>query len=326
MKILFFESDKIWKKDIYKKNLANHELIFLDETIQNANLKKHSDADVLVCFVFSKVKQQYLSLFDDLKMVACESTGFDHVDVDYCKENDIIVCTVPDYGERTVAEFSLGLMLCLSRKIPQAVMKTKKGNFSREGLRGNDLDDKTAGVIGTGSIGRNMIRLCNGMDMNVLAYDAYPKKDYQISMNFRYVSLQTIFEESDYITLHVPLLESTHHLLGRKEFASMKKKPYVINTSRGGVIDTLALREALEEGHIRGAALDVFEGEDDFEVGSESDDELNKAIRDLIGDEKVIITPHLAFNSEEAVKRIYLSTVESIKQLFREEEVINAIH
>lgn len=325
MKILFFESQKVWKKDIYTKHLRNHDLVFLKESIQDADLTRHADADVIVCFVFSDASKKYLENFSDLKLIATESTGYDHIDLGYCKNNDITVCNVPDYGERTVAEFAMGLMLSISRKIPRAVMKTKKHVQDRVGLRGNDLYSKKVGVIGTGSIGRNMIRLCNGLDMDVLAYDVYPKKDYEESLGFTYVDLQTIFEECSYITLHVPLLESTKHMLGEKQFLAMKKQPYIINTSRGGVIDTVALRDALQKGLLKGVALDVFEEQEEYMSDTFSNETLKKAIHDLLEHENVVITPHLAFNSEEAVKRIYESTAKSILEFAQDKQVINEL-
>lgn len=325
MNILFFESEKIWKKEIYEKHLKNHNLTFLKEPIQNANLNKYADADVIVCFVFSKASKKYLQKFTDLKLIATESTGYDHIDLNYCKEKNITVCNVPTYGERTVAEFALGLMLSISRRIPQAVTKTKNHEQDRKGLRGNDLENKKVGVIGTGSIGRNMIRLCNGLDMQVLAFDAYPKKDYEQSLDFTYVDKQTIFEECSYITLHVPLVDDTKHMLGKKQFLAMKKKPYIINTSRGGVIDTIALRDALQKDLVSGVALDVVENQEEYMLNDFSDKAMKQAIHDLIEHDKVILTPHLAFNSEEAVKRIYESTATSIVQFANNKQVINAL-
>jgi D-lactate dehydrogenase len=277
MKIAFFEIQN-WEKKILKKQLKNHELIFFKETLEQEYIKKIKNIDLLSVFIYSKVNKKILSQLPKLKMINTRSTGFDHIDLKEVKKRKIVVCNVPSYGENTVAEHTFALILALSRNIHKTYLRTTRENYSIEGLKGFDLKNKTIGVIGAGKIGLNVIKIAKGFDMNVLAYDAYPNNFMADILDFQYVELNEIFKKSDIISLHTPYNENTHHLINKKNINLIKKGAILINTARGGIVQTEALIEALDKKIILGAGLDVLEGE-----------ELIKEEKQLLYDDKKVI-------------------------------------
>jgi len=253
--------------------------------------------------------------------VATRSTGFDHVDTAAARERGVVVSNVPAYGENTVAEHVFGLILTLSRKIMQAYRRVSQGQLSLEGLMGFDLMGKTLGVVGAGRIGLHVIRIARGFNMNVLAYDVRPQPLLAEVLGFSYAPLGELLQRADIITLHTPYMPQTHHLINRDSFKLMKRGALLINTARGGLVDTAALLEALDDGILAGAGLDVIEGEE--LIGEEqrlvaspvAEDTLRTVLRHhaLLRYENVIITPHIGFYSREAVERILDTTVSNIR-------------
>jgi len=237
------------------------------------------------------------------------------------RERGIEVLYVPTYGENTVAEFAFALLLTLSRKVYEAHNRLlEKGSFSASDLQGFDLKGKTIGIVGTGRIGVNAIRIANGFDMNVIAYDPFPKQDLMDS-GLHYVSLEELLQSSDVISLHAPLNEHTHHMINKGNIHQMKKGVFIINTARGGLMETEALEQALEENIVLGAGLDVLEEEKDMsdEMSLLSNpnakiEELKNVLANhyLIRHPRVIVTPHIAFNTNEAIHRILDTTIENI--------------
>ncbi|MEK7540863.1 MAG: hydroxyacid dehydrogenase [Patescibacteria group bacterium] len=332
IKIAFFETEP-WEKDYLESQLRNFDLIFFEEKINSNNLKKISDISVLSPFVYSVIDKKIIGSLKALKYIATRSTGFDHINLKACRNKKILVSNVPTYGENTVAEHTFALILDLSRKIYPSLEKTKKGDFSLEGLRGFDLKEKNLGVVGTGNIGRHVIRIANGFNMKILAYDI--KKDQKLAkkMDFKYVSLDYLFKNSDIITLHLPYNKSTHHLINKESLKLFKKDCYLINTSRGGICDTTALLQGLKNKIFAGLGLDVLEEEyfikeerelldPDFKKTCDLKTILQNHI--LINQPNVIITPHNAFNSKEALLRILDTTIENINS-FSKNKLINLI-
>jgi D-lactate dehydrogenase len=215
----------------------------------------------------------------------------------------------------------MSLLLALSRKLFPSVKRVKEGSFNYEGLRGFDLKGKTAGVIGTGNIGKHVLRMLKGFDMHVLAFDAFPNKALQKELGFAYTTLEKLLASSDVITLHVPLFKETTHLINKKNIKKIKKGAYIINTARGGLIESEALLWGLETGHIAGAGLDVLEEEEMLQhpehvvLKHYSDEEIKLGLISnmLIDHPDVIITPHNAFNSMEALQRIMDTTIANVK-------------
>ena len=290
------------------------------EEADRIDLGKLDDAQIISVFIYSDLDATRLSQLPSLRMIATRSTGYNHIDMAYCRERNIVVSNVPSYGANTVAEHTFALLLSLSRNIYQARERTLRNDFSFHGLQGFDLMGKILGVIGTGQIGRHVIRIAKGFEMRVLAYN--PHQDAAISerLGFEYVGLDELLARSDVISLHCPLTAETQHLIGKQAFMKMKKGVYLINTARGGLIDTEALLWALDAGIVAGAGLDVLEEEEavreerELLSGRFNAGKLQAVLRNhvLTKHERVIITPHIAFNSREAVERILETTVENI--------------
>jgi D-lactate dehydrogenase len=303
------------------QHFQRDEIFISREVLTETNLSNAVDSEVLSVFINSKVDRSLLSRLPRLKLIATRSTGYDHIDLAYCRERGIKVCNVPTYGDNTVAEHTFALILALSRKVIQSHNRAHTGNFSVVGLQGFDLRDRTIGVIGTGHIGVHVIRIARGFMMRVLAFDTRPDKRLADALDFEYTeSLDGLLEKSDIVSLHAPLIPATRHLINRKNIQRMKKGALLINTARGGLIETEALISALSSGHLGGAGLDVFEGEtlitedeklltNDYDV-----DELRTFMKNLVlfRHENVVVTPHVAFNSVEALERILTTTVRNI--------------
>ncbi len=302
---------------------AGADLIFVEGPLTKDHIPPQAaDAEIVSVFINSVVDKQVLDAFPKLKLIAARSTGFDHIDTEACKKRGVLAANVPSYGEHTVAEFTFALLLSLSRKIHQAYDQVREtGNFSSEGLRGFDLNGKTIGVVGAGRIGRNVVRIARGFDMRILAYDTHADEEFAKRQDFRYVPLDELFEASDIITLHVPYTNSTHHLINAQSIGRMKKGAYLINTSRGSVVETEALVRALKDGRLGGAALDVLEEEGAYQdeaaflaSGPAEPEELRTLLANhvLIDMPNVIVTPHNAYNSWEGVRRILHATSANI--------------
>lgn len=232
-----------------------------------------------------------------------------------------MVCNVPFYGECTVAEHVFGLLLTISHNLTKAINRTRRGDFTMQGLRGFDLLGKTIGIVGTGRIGQCVIRIAKGFGMDILAYDVNPQEDFAFTMGFRYVDLNKLLSRSDIITLHVPAIKETYHLISHKEFAVMKKGVVLINTARGCIIDTHALLNALAEGKVAAVGLDVLPEEPVIREEAEllrSVFQKKHNLEEILAGHvllrlrNVYITPHSAFNTKEAIQRILDTTVENI--------------
>lgn len=319
-KVAFFEVEN-WEKEYLKNKLPNLELLFFKEILEEKFLESIKDCSIISPFIYSQISKNFLIKLPQLKLITTRSTGFDHIDLVACQKQGITVCNVPYYGENTVAEHTFALILALSRKIIPSVMRAKKGDFSLEGLRGFDLKEKTLGVIGTGHIGIHVMRIAQGFAMKVIAYDIFPDQKLAEKLDFEYVLLPELLKNSDIITLHTPYNKETHHLINQGNIKQLKKGVIIINTARGGLIETTALAKAVESGIVSAAGLDVLEEE--LLIKEESQllsqyfpkNSLMVALenRILLDNENVIITPHNAFNSQEALERILSTTVENIK-------------
>jgi D-lactate dehydrogenase len=321
MNVVCFEAAP-WERRYLKRALAPHRVTVqvIPEPLTDETLRFATGAEILSVFIYSTLTASLLRRLPRLRFIATRSTGFDHIDLTFCRRRYIGVSNVPSYGENTVAEHTFALILALSRNIHKAYVKTIKGDFSLEGLQGFDLKGKTLGVVGAGHIGLHVIKMARGFGMDVLVADV--KKNVFLSevLDFRYVPLETLLRHADIVSLHVPYMPSTHHLMNRQTFRMMKRGALFINTARGGLVDTDGLVWALDEGIVGGAGLDVLEGE---ELVKEERQLLSKdfpkeklatALRNhiLLHRENVVITPHIAFDSREALQRILETTVHNI--------------
>lgn len=332
MKIAFFETFKS-DQEVFKKFFPDDQAVYFEEKLTEQNVDKAKDAEVISVFINSELNQNIIDKLPNLKLIATRSTGFDHVDCKYAESKGIKVANVPAYGSYTVAEFAFALLLALSRKINDAYNNLHEGaNFNISLLQGFDLRGKIIGVIGTGKIGKNVIKIAKGFEMNVVAFDLFPDLSFAKENGFEYKSLNEVISQSDILTLHVPYCKENYHIINKENIALMKKGVYIINTARGELIDTDALVSGLKEGIIAGAGLDVLEGERELkeEVEILGDPLKSEKVKDyktlledrvLIDMKNVIVTPHIAFYSKEAVEDIIKTTTENIKSFFENKPV-----
>lgn len=330
--IAFFELEP-WEEVYVRERLQGHVLHFIPEHATAENVSQISDADVLACFIYSQFPKEILAKLSKTRLITTMSTGFDHIDVQEAKAKGITVCNVPSYGENTVAEHAFALLLAISRKIVPSVERTRLLNFSLDNLRGFDLKGKTIGVIGTGRIGQHSIRMAKGFEMNVIAFDAFQNEQAAAQLGFTYVSLDELLSCSDVISLHAPYNQTTHHLLNSGNMKKIKKGAVLINTARGGLVETDALIKALQDGTLSAAGLDVLEEEQFIREEKQlltkqfmSQSDLHIVLEDhaLLSMDNVLITAHNAFNSTEALQRILDTTLQNI-QSFLQGKVINSV-
>lgn len=331
MRIALFEVED-WERRHFQEGLAGHEVSFHPEPLDERTVDAAAEADIVSVFIYSRMNRAVFDRLPGLRFVCTRSTGYDHIDLAAAEERGIPVANVPYYGENTVAEHTFGLILTLSRNILKAYLRTTRGEFSFKGLEGFDIKGKTLGVIGAGSIGLHVIRIANGFGMKVLAFDVNQNRLLSEVLGFEYVTLDDLLARSDIITLHTPYLPSTHHLINRESLAKVKRGALLINTARGGLVDTEALLWALDEGIIGGAGLDVLEGEDliteerQLLTQPAAEDKLRMLLRHhlLLRRDNVVITPHSAFFSREALRRIVDTTVANIN-CFIEGQPVNLV-
>lgn len=321
MKIAFYEIAD-WEASYIKEKLTGHELFFYQQKFSDAELPQ-GDAEVLSMFTASPVTPAVLAALPNLKMVATRTTGFDHINLQAVKTAGIVVSNVPTYGQNTVAELAFALILTLSRKMYPAIKRVREqGLFSFDGLRGFDLAGKTLGVIGTGHIGEYAIKIAKGFGMEVIAYDPFPNEKMAGQYGFKYMTLDEMLAASDIVTIHVPYMPATHHLINAENIMRMKKGSYLINTSRGPLVETVAMIKALRAGVLAGAGMDVLEEEgvimDELNImteGHPKEEQLKTILADheLMQMENVIITPHMAAQTSEAIRRILETTATNIQ-------------
>lgn len=322
-KIAFCELEE-WEKKIFKRELKGNKLVFFDCPSIAKNAGKIKDAEILCIFIYSKITREVLDMMPKLKYIVTMSTGFDHIDLEECRKRKISVSNIPTYGENTVAEHTFALILAISRRIPESIIKTRRGDFSLEGLRGFDLKGRILGIVGLGHIGQRVAKIAKGFEMDVIVFDVHKDAKLAKSIGFKYVDLDTLLRSSDIISLHLPENKHTHHMIDAKAFAKMKKCCVLVNTSRGSIVDTAALIEALDDDTIAYAGLDVLEGEcyikEEKQLLKMKDTcDLKAVLRNniLLKKERVLITPHNAFNSDEALLRIVDTTVDNVKSFLK---------
>ena len=261
----------------------------------------------------------------DAKCYAFGGTrGATYINLEKTKERGIRVCNVLHYGDHAVAEHAMALAQAANRRICKAYIKVRNNNFALDGLLGQNFYGACAGIVGTGRIGAAMARICHGFGMNVLCYDMY--KNPEVEKFARYVSLEELLQKADLVSLHCPLTEGTHHMINKDTIAMMRDSAILVNTSRGGLIDTDALIEALRARKFGGVGLDVYEDEDDQVFQDFSDDVLeNEVVPVLLSFPNVVITSHQAFFTRTALQSIAAITLENARAFARGEELKNEV-
>lgn len=251
-----------------------------------------------------------------IRLLALRCAGFNNLDLEAAREMALPVVRVPAYSPHAVAEHAAALLLTLNRKIHRAFNRVREHNFSLNGLVGFDVAGKTVGIVGTGKIGKIAAQIFRGFDANVLAHDPFPSSAWAEAHQIRYVPLDKLLAESDIVSLHLPLTRDSFHLINANAFALMKPGAYLINTSRGKLVDTAALIAALKDGKLGGIALDVYEEEEGIFFEDLSDKTLqDDLLSRLLSFPNVLITSHQAFFTHEALTEIARVTVENILRL-----------
>ena len=323
-KIIFFDI-KDYDKEFFKKYEKNYnfEMTFLKVrlTEETANLTK--GYDVVCGFANDNINKETIDIMieNGIKLLAMRCAGFNNVSLKDI-HNRFKVVRVPAYSPHAIAEYTVGLILAVNRKIHKAYVRTREGNFSINGLMGFDLDGKTAGIIGTGKIGQILIKILKGFEMKVIAYDLYPNQKAADELGFEYVSLDELYAKSDIISLNCPL----QYMINRRSMLKMKDGVILVNTGRGQLIDSADLVEALKDKKIGAVALDVYEEEENYFF----EDKSNQVIEDdilgrLLSFYNVLITSHQAYFTKEAVDAITVTTLNNIRDFVEGKPLVNEV-
>ena len=327
MKIAFFDTHQFEKETFLKANEHFHyDIRFIEARLNKGTASLAKDADVVCSFVNDKIDDECIQILKScgIRMIALRSAGFNHVDVASARRNDMVVTRVPGYSPHAVAEFAVGLLLTMNRKIHKAYSRVRDLNFSLDHLVGFDLHGKTVGVVGAGKIGKIFAQIMASFGSRVLIYDAKKDAAMEANPNISYVDYEYLCKNSDVISLHVPLIPETRHMVDEKAINHMKAGVFIVNTGRGALIDSRALLEGLKSCKIGGAALDVYEEEENVFFQDLSDKILQDDIlARLLTFPNVLITSHQAFLTNEALRNIAETTLQSISE-FAQKGVISA--
>lgn len=328
MKLAVYSTKQYDKKYLQQVNESyQYDLEFFDFLLTEKTAKTAHGCDGVCIFVNDDGSRPVLEELKKhgVKFIALRCAGFNNVDLDAAKELGLRVVRVPAYSPEAVAEHAVGMMMTLNRRIHRAYQRTRDANFSLEGLTGFTMHGKTAGVIGTGKIGVAALRILKGFGMRLLASDPYPSAA-ALELGVEYVDLPTLFASADVITLHCPLTSDNYHLLNRDSFAQMKDGVMIINTSRGGLVDSQAAIEALKTQKIGALGMDVYENERDLFFEDKSNDVIQDDIfRRLSACHNVLFTGHQAFLTAEALISISETTLENLRQLENDGHCPNAL-
>jgi len=312
MRIVFTEVQGYREK--LREAFPSDDLVLFDGPLDGEELVSEAKgAEVISVFKRTPIRAGEIDLLPGLRMINTRTAGFDHINAGHALDRGIAVTNIPDYGPHAIAEHAFCLLLACARHVIPADRSVKADRkFDFEPFRGLDLKGKTLGVVGTGRIGAEAVRIAKGFDMKVIAFDIYQNEKLARDYGFEYLPLEEVLERSDFVTVHVPLTPDTEGLIDRSALRHMKEGSILINTARGKVVDERALREALDSGRLYAAGVDVIADEDDPERSP------------LIGSNKVIVTPHIAFYTEETMDRMIDEAVQTI-QGFKEGRLANEV-
>lgn len=330
MKMLMFDF-RDSEKDFFDKNeFPDFEITFIKEPLNEMSQltqEQLDETDIISVFISSNVCEDVIKKFKNLRVIATRSTGYNHIDVKHCSQNNIAVFNVEEYGQTSVAQFTMTLIMALVRNLFPAYLDIQRNYIDHANYEGRNLNELTLGIIGCGAIGSAVAKLANLFDMKILVHSYSKRSD--IAGFADYVSLNELLEQSDIITLHVPYSSENYHMLGEKEFAKMKEGSYFVNTARGELIDIVALYENLLSGKIKGAALDVLECEylalspdnivEDIKTSKSNCVTSALITQKLLGMDNVIITPHIAYNTQESVNTLLTTTFNNIRDFHKGE-------
>ena len=327
-RIIFFDI-KDYDREFFEKygKNYNYEMSFFKSRLSLENVHLTKGYDVVCAFTNDDIGKETIDAMAEngVKLLAMRCAGFNNVSLKDI-HNRFKVVRVPAYSPHAIAEYTVGLILAVNRKINKAYVRTREGNFSINGLMGVDLYGKTAGIIGTGKIGQILIKILKGFDMKVIAYDLFPNQKVAEELGFEYVSLDELYANSDIISLNCPLTKDTQYMINRRSMLKMKDGVILVNTGRGQLIDSADLVEALKDKKVGAVALDVYEEEEDYFFEDKStqvieDDILGR----LLSFYNVLITSHQAYFTKEAVEAITVTTLNNIKDFIEGKPLANEV-
>ena len=327
-RIIFFDI-KDYDREFFEKygKNYNYEMSFFKSRLSLENVHLTKGYDVVCAFTNDDIGKETIDAMAEngVRLLAMRCAGFNNVSLKDI-HNRFKVVRVPAYSPHAIAEYTVGLILAVNRKINKAYVRTREGNFSINGLMGVDLYGKTAGIIGTGKIGQILIKILRGFDMKVIAYDLYPNQKAADELGFEYVSLDELYANSDIISLNCPLTKDTQYMINRRSMLKMKDGVILVNTGRGQLIDSADLVEALKDKKVGAVALDVYEEEEDYFFEDKStqvieDDILGR----LLSFYNVLITSHQAYFTKEAVEAITVTTLNNIKDFVEGKPLVNEV-
>ena len=327
-KIIFFDI-KDYDREFFEKygKNYNYEMSFFKSRLSLENVHLTKGYDVVCAFTNDDIGKETIDAMAEngVRLLAMRCAGFNNVSLKDI-HNRFKVVRVPAYSPHAIAEYTVGLILAVNRKINKAYVRTREGNFSINGLMGVDLYGKTAGIIGTGKIGQILIKILKGFDMKVIAYDLFPNQKVAEELGFEYVSLDELYANSDIISLNCPLTKDTQYMINRRSMLKMKDGVILVNTGRGQLIDSADLVEALKDKQVGAVALDVYEEEEDYFFEDKStqvieDDILGR----LLSFYNVLITSHQAYFTKEAVEAITVTTLNNIKDFIEGKPLVNEV-
>jgi D-lactate dehydrogenase len=327
--IAFFDTKSYDREsfDAVNESGYGYDIRYFENRLSVGTLPLAGDCRVVCAFVNDTLSAEVIAALKKIgvELIALRCAGYNNVDLK-AAYRVIPVVRVPEYSPNAVAEHAVALILSLNRKTHKAYYRTRDGNFSIGGFMGFDMIGKTAGIIGTGKIGRITAKILRGFEMKVLAYDPYPDKEFAAKRTVEYVGLEKLYADSDVISLHCPLSRDTYHIIDSDSLAKMKDGVMIVNTGRGGLIDAKTLIEALKSGKVGSAGLDVYEEEseyffEDFSTQVLTDDVLAR----LLTFSNVLITSHQGFFTKEAIRNIARTTLENIKEFAAGKPLANEI-
>ena len=327
-RIIFFDI-KDYDREFFEKYGKNYnfEMSFFKSKLSLENVHLTKGYDVVCAFTNDDISKGTIDAMAEngVKLLAMRCAGFNNVSLKDINERFKVV-RVPAYSPHAIAEYTVGLILAVNRKINKAYVRTREGNFSINGLMGVDLYGKIAGIIGTGKIGQILIKILKGFDMKVIAYDLFPNQKIADELGFEYVSLDELYANSDIISLNCPLTKDTQYMINRRSMLKMKDGVILVNTGRGMLIDSADLVEALKDKKVGAVALDVYEEEENYFFQDKStqvieDDILGR----LLSFYNVLITSHQAYFTKEAVEAITVTTLNNIKDFVEGKPLVNEV-
>lgn len=301
MKLLFTEIEP--KEETLLKQAFPDDIVYCSSGKLSPELiKKFADSQILSVFIDSHITKEVLEQLPNLQMIITRSTGYDHIDTQAAAQRGIVVCNAPYYATTAVAEYTFALILALARIIYTTCYQVKHKHVCKpKELRGFELKGKTIGIIGLGSIGKEVAQLAHAFGMKIIVYDIHQDKKFAQQWDITFCTLPDLLANSDIITLHIPLTKQTYHLINTQSIQQIKHGAYIINTARGALIDNKALLTAIEKGIVAGAALDVM------------DERQSKEAQQLIDNACVLVTPHNAYNTAESKERLLQDSIATIK-------------